>query len=88
MIGEGGFGRVYRAMVNLTPVAIKVLDRSGLQGMEEFQNELRLLSSLEHPHVVRLLGYSMEPTTTCLVYELMPHGNVEDRLACKESHGG
>ena len=24
LIGEGGFGKVYRAMVQLTPVAIKV----------------------------------------------------------------
>ncbi|KAG2499090.1 hypothetical protein HYH03_003273 [Edaphochlamys debaryana] len=58
LIGEGGFGKVYRAMINYTPVAIKVLDRQGLQGMAEFLNEVRLARSIQHPHVVRLLGFT------------------------------
>lgn len=84
LIGEGGFGRVYRAMIDLTPVAVKVLDHGGLQGMDEFNNELHLLSALQHPHLVRLLGYCMEGATQCLVYELMAYGNLEDALACKD----
>ena len=35
-----GFGKVFQAMVNLTPVAIKVLDHEGLQGIREFHNEV------------------------------------------------
>jgi serine/threonine-protein kinase PBS1 len=56
VIGEGGFGRVFRAMLSATPVAIKVMDADGLQGQAEFANELQLLSRLRHPHLVRLLG--------------------------------
>ncbi|KAG1679318.1 hypothetical protein FOA52_009350 [Chlamydomonas sp. UWO 241] len=83
LIGEGGFGKVYRAMVNLTPVAIKVLDHEGLQGLREFHNEMRLLCSIRHPNIVRLLGYAAEGHTQCLVYELMAHGNLEEVLAGK-----
>ncbi|KAL6758063.1 protein kinase [Haematococcus lacustris] len=60
LIGSGGFGKVYRAMVNLTPVAIKVLDHEGLQGLREFHNEMKILAGLYHPHIVGLLGYAAE----------------------------
>ncbi|KAG2453662.1 hypothetical protein HYH02_001875 [Chlamydomonas schloesseri] len=91
LIGEGGFGKVYRAMINYTPVAIKVLDKQGLQGMAEFLNEVRLARSIQHPHVVRLLGFTGDAAkgasrgseasgTQCLVYELLTNGNLEDRL--------
>eukprot|EP00798_Chlamydomonas_sp_ICE-L_P025110 gene25110-10751_t len=82
-VGEGGFGKVYRAMVNLTPVAIKVLDHSGLQGMKEFHNEMRLSASIQHQHVIRLLGYAAEGRYQCLVYELMANGNLEDIVATR-----
>ncbi|MEW5299546.1 MAG: hypothetical protein WDW36_002551 [Sanguina aurantia] len=84
LIGEGGFGAVYRAMVGLAPVAVKVLDHGGMQGLKEFHNEMALSRSIQHPHVVRLLGYAAEGGTQCLVYELMSQGNLEDRLACKD----
>ncbi len=77
----GGYGKVYRAMVNLTPVAIKVLDCQGLQGMREFHNEVRMLAAIRHPHVVKLLGYAAEGQLQCLVYELMAQGNLEEVLA-------
>ncbi len=55
----------------------------GLQGASEFDNERQLLSKLHHAHLVRLLGVctSREPPLRCLVYELMPGGNVEEQLA-------
>lgn len=84
---------MYRAMVHLTPVAIKVLDHEGLQGLKEMHTEMTLLAGLWHPFVVRLLGYSSTSTAApneagarargcdALVYELMTGGNLEDRLA-------
>ncbi|KAF8069652.1 PUB52 [Scenedesmus sp. PABB004] len=55
----------------------------GLQGTAEFDNELRLLPRLSHAHLVRLLGVcrSAAPPLRCLLYELMPGGNVEEQLA-------
>ncbi|KAI8467665.1 MAG: kinase-like domain-containing protein [Monoraphidium minutum] len=90
VIGEGGFGRVFRAMLSTRPVAIKVMDEGGLQGQAEFANELTLLSRLRHPHLVRLLGCchggssgSGGGGSTALVYELMPGGSVDTFLAYK-----
>ncbi|EFJ51062.1 hypothetical protein VOLCADRAFT_79970 [Volvox carteri f. nagariensis] len=93
LIGEGGFGKVYRAMINYTPVAIKVLDPQGLQGIAEYKNEIQLARSIHHPHIVRLLGFTgaveaaaggggggSDGGTQCLVYELLTNGNLEDRL--------
>lgn len=61
-----------------------MLDHEGLQGLREFHNEMRLLCSIRHPNVVRLLGYAAEGQTQCLVYELMSRGNLEDVLAGKQ----
>jgi serine/threonine protein kinase len=54
-----------------------------LQGHAEFDNERSLLSRLSHGHLVRLLGVcrSSDPPLRCLIYELMPGGNVEEQLA-------
>jgi serine/threonine protein kinase len=51
--------------------------------MREFHNEMRLLASIRHPHVVQLLGYAAEGQTQCLVYELMARGSLEDILVGK-----
>ena len=65
------------------PLACQVLDHAGLQGLREFHNEMQLSCSIQHPSVVKLLGYAHEGSCQCLVYELMAHGNLEDRLTCK-----
>ncbi len=64
------------------------MDSGGLQGLGEFDNEVRLLSHLAHPHIVKLLGVCRQEGLRCLVYELMPCGNLEDRLACRVSSYG
>jgi serine/threonine protein kinase len=56
----------------------------GLQGTSEFERERALLPRLSHAHLVRLLGVCDSrsgPALRCLVYELMPGGNVEEQLA-------
>jgi serine/threonine protein kinase len=60
----------------------QVMACDGLQGASEFDNERLLLSRLHHAHLVRLLGVciSAAPPLRCLVYELMPGGNVEEQL--------
>jgi Protein kinase domain len=74
-LGGGGMGEVYLAeQVSLgRKVALKVLKREvGQQpGMSErFRREARLLSSVEHPAVVRVIDFGQSEEGTCLVMEL------------------
>ncbi|XP_074570428.1 U-box domain-containing protein 34-like [Curcuma longa] len=77
-IGEGGYGPVFRAVLDHTPVAIKVLRPDAAQGRKQFQQEVEILSFIRHPNMVLLLGAC--PEYGCLVYEYMDYGSLEDRL--------
>ncbi|OMO82480.1 hypothetical protein COLO4_22966 [Corchorus olitorius] len=65
-----------------TAVAIKKLRRRGTQGDEdeEFKNELRFLSTLNHPNVVKLMGYCYERDQRILIYEYMSKGSLDNHL--------
>ncbi|XP_031396877.1 probable serine/threonine-protein kinase PBL7 isoform X2 [Punica granatum] len=81
LLGEGGFGRVYKGCLeNNKVVAIKQLDRNGLQGNREFLVEVLMLSLLHHPNLVNLIGYCADGDQRLLVYEYMPLGSLEDHL--------
>lgn len=82
LLGEGGFGRVYKGTLPATDqvVAVKQLDRNGLQGNKEFLVEVLMLSQLHHDHLVKLVGYCADGDQRLLVYEYMPAGSVEDHL--------
>ncbi|CAH9091709.1 unnamed protein product [Cuscuta europaea] len=81
LVGEGGFGRVYRGRLDSNQeVAIKQLDRNGLQGNREFLVEVLMLSLLHHPNLVNLIGYCADGDQRLLVYEYMPLGSLEDHL--------
>eukprot|EP00252_Welwitschia_mirabilis_P024460 TRINITY_DN726_c0_g3_i1.p1 TRINITY_DN726_c0_g3~~TRINITY_DN726_c0_g3_i1.p1 ORF type:complete len:503 (-),score=108.25 TRINITY_DN726_c0_g3_i1:672-2180(-) len=82
LIGEGGFGRVYKGRLETTGqiVAVKQLDRNGLQGNREFLVEVLMLSLLHHPNLVNLIGYCADGDQRLLVYEYMPLGSLEDHL--------
>lgn len=81
LIGEGGFGRVYKGRLETGQVvAVKQLDRNGLQGNREFLVEVLMLSLLHHPNLVNLTGYCADGDQRLLVYEYMPLGSLEDHL--------
>ncbi|XP_059650524.1 G-type lectin S-receptor-like serine/threonine-protein kinase At4g27290 [Cornus florida] len=57
MIGEGGFGPVYKGMLTTgQEIAVKRLLKNAGQGVQEFKNEVILISKLQHRNLVRLLG--------------------------------
>ncbi|GJM91394.1 hypothetical protein PR202_ga07758 [Eleusine coracana subsp. coracana] len=79
-VGEGGFGRVYKGHLRNTTVAIKMLRSHNVQGQSQFQQEVVVLSKVRHPNLVTLIGTCSEASG--LVYEFLPNGSLEDRLAC------
>ncbi|KAF7154549.1 hypothetical protein RHSIM_Rhsim01G0108100 [Rhododendron simsii] len=81
VVGTGGFGKVYKAIIDDgTVVAIKRLNAESNQGAEEFWTEVKLLSKLQHAHLVSLVGYCNEHQEMILVYEYMAHGTLASHL--------
>ncbi|KAE8734162.1 Serine/threonine-protein kinase PBS1 [Hibiscus syriacus] len=85
LLGEGGFGHVYKGCLESTGqvVAVKQLDRNGLQGNGEFLVEVLMLSLLHHPNLVNLIGYRADGTSGSLSmslcrYDLRPDKEPQD----------
>ncbi|KAJ6774446.1 BINDING PROTEIN putative-RELATED [Salix purpurea] len=81
LIGEGGFGKVYKGTLESgKKVAVKRSDSSHGQGLPEFQTEIMVLSKIQHRHLVSLVGYCDEGLEMVLVYEFMENGSLRDHL--------
>ncbi|TYI46409.1 hypothetical protein E1A91_D13G105600v1 [Gossypium mustelinum] len=82
LLGEGGFGRVYKGTLqaNGQVVAVKQLDRNVIKGCKEFLVEVARLSLLQHANLVNLIGYCADGDQRLLVYDFMPGGSLEDNL--------
>ncbi|KAM0861039.1 hypothetical protein ACQ4PT_046158 [Festuca glaucescens] len=81
LLGEGGFGRVYRGRLeDGLVVAVKQLDLNGVQGNREFVVEVLMLSLLHHDNLVSLVGYCADGEQRLLVYEYMALGSLADHL--------
>ncbi|KAM3312336.1 hypothetical protein ACQJBY_032345 [Aegilops geniculata] len=81
VIGEGGYGVVYRGRLsNGTPVAVKKILNNLGQAEREFRVEVEAIGNVRHKNLVRLLGYCVEGTQRMLVYEFVNNGNLESWL--------
>lgn len=61
-------------------MAVRQLDRSGTLGSKEFLAEVSVLSQLEHPNLVKIIGYCADGDQRLLVYEYMPSGSLNTHL--------
>ncbi|KAG8638887.1 probable serine/threonine-protein kinase PBL3 [Manihot esculenta] len=91
LIGEGGFGDVYKGWIDEQTlgaassgqgmvVAVKKLKPEGFQGHQEWLSEVNYLGQLHHPNLVKLIGYCLDGENRLLVYEYMPKGSLENHL--------
>ncbi|KAH0680723.1 hypothetical protein KY284_021808 [Solanum tuberosum] len=95
VLGEGGFGTVFKGWVDDKtfapskvgvgmPVAVKKSNPDSEQGLKEWQAEVKFLGKFSHPNLVKLIGYCWEEKTFLLVYEHMQKGSLESHLFRKE----
>ncbi|GLJ22498.1 hypothetical protein SUGI_0423590 [Cryptomeria japonica] len=81
MLGEGGFGPVYKGMTTYgKEIAVKKLSARSAQGRREFMNEVELVANIQHRNLVNLLGCCSEESERMLVYEYMPNKSLDNFL--------
>ncbi|KAI3739455.1 hypothetical protein L2E82_29859 [Cichorium intybus] len=84
LIGDGGFGFVYKGEPSQSwqnwPVAIKRLNQGGHQGKKEFDNELKLISRFHHPNIIPFVGYCDEQDQMIIVYQYAVNGSLDRYL--------
>ncbi|XP_060191131.1 G-type lectin S-receptor-like serine/threonine-protein kinase At4g27290 isoform X1 [Lycium barbarum] len=76
-IGEGGFGPVYKGILEGKEIAVKRLSRTSTQGENEFKNEVVYIVKLQHRNLVKILGCCIEGEEKMLIYEYLPNGSLD-----------
>uniref|UniRef100_A0A0D9XJ85 Protein kinase domain-containing protein n=1 Tax=Leersia perrieri TaxID=77586 RepID=A0A0D9XJ85_9ORYZ len=83
LVGEGTFGRVYRAQFSDGKVlAVKKLNSTAMpsQSSDDFFDLVSNISKLHHPNLNELVGYCMEHGQHLLVYDFHRNGSLHDML--------
>ncbi|KAK8451193.1 hypothetical protein SEVIR_6G167900v4 [Setaria viridis] len=78
LIGEGGFGEVYKGLLGDEPVAVKKPKNVNLA--DQFTNEVIIQSRVMHKNIVKLIGCCLEVDIPILAYEFVPKGSLDDIL--------
>ncbi|XP_059626564.1 L-type lectin-domain containing receptor kinase SIT2-like [Cornus florida] len=86
LLGEGGFGKVYRGVLpsSSKEIAVKKVSHGSIQGMKEFVSEIASMGRLRHRNLVQLLGYCRRRGELLLVYDYMPNESLDKFLFSNE----
>lgn len=77
MLGKGGFGTAYKAVLDDgSVVAVKRLKDASIGGKREFEQHMEVLGRLRHPNLVGLKAYYFAREEKLLVSEYMPNGSL------------
>lgn len=80
VIGKGGFGEVYKGILDNQVVAIKKSINVDKTQEKQFANEIIIQSRVIHKNITRLIGCCLEVDVPMLVYEFVPCGSLHDIL--------
>lgn len=81
-LGSGGYGTVYKGndKSNNSLVAIKVILKNPELDLNQLMREVGITKKLEHPHIVKCLGFFEDKDKYYIVNELMSGGELFDRI--------
>lgn len=85
LIGEGGMASVYEAEhVKLgNKAAVKILDEILIKKRnikERFENEAKIMASLQHSNIVRVIDYEETPESLAIIMELIEGKSLTDYI--------
>ncbi|HEX7568835.1 MAG TPA: protein kinase [Anaerolineaceae bacterium] len=82
LLGKGGMGAVYLAHDESLEheVAVKINFTSSPETAAQFKNEARLLATLRHPNLPRVIDYFIEGEKQFLVMDYIPGDDLKSRI--------
>ncbi|KAM3222330.1 hypothetical protein P3L10_021600 [Capsicum annuum] len=87
-LGEGGFGSVYEGTLsNGNKIAVKHLNGVG-QVKDSFLTEVKIVGSIHHINLVKLIGFCAEKDHRVLIYEYMVNGSLDGWISQEKQENG